>query len=234
MRQILSIFLALIITVLLFTGMGDLSRSFYISFDGFPFFAVIFLGGIIATWFSTENKMRYSVYYGVIFAVMYGFFYHLFSVNRFIALILISIIAGMGGAIAKNEKNIIKNLLNNKFQGKNKIFFINLYKRNKRVLIASIVIFFASVLIDGVGPYLSSSFNHFITNLMIHYLSAIENKGLGEGTTLSIFVNNSNVAFFDMYIYGILFGITSSIELAYTGFIIGFTIFKYPFSIFYM
>ena len=235
MRPILSIFSALIITLLLFLGTGYLSH-FDTSLNGFPFFAFVFLGGMITTWFSMENKIRYSIYYGIIFVVWYGFFYNLFSLNHFIILIVIlilnSIIAGMGGTLAKNEKNAIKNLLNNKFRGKYNCFFINLYKRNKRVLTASLIIFFASVLIGGAGPYLSSSFNHFMTNFMINYLSTIEH--MGKLTTLYIFVNNSNVAFFTMYIGGILFGITSIIGLAEAGLVIGFTVFKYPFTIFYL
>lgn len=231
MKPILSIFSALIITILLFLGMGYLSH-FNISLNGFPFFAIVFLGGMMATWFSMGNKIRYSVYYGIIFAVWYGFFYDLLSLNHFIILILNIMVAGMGGTIAKNEKNTIKKLLNSKFRGKYKSFFVNLYKRNKKVLTVSLIIFFASVIIGGLGPYLSSSFNHFMTNFMINYLSIIER--IGKLTTLYIFVNNSNVAFFTMYIGGILFGITSIIGLAESGLVLGFAVFKYPFTIFYL
>jgi stage II sporulation protein M len=231
MRSILSIFLALIITFLLFLAMTTLEILFNIYLNEFPFFAIVFLGGIIATWLSTKNKIRYSIYYGIIFAVIYGFFYSFYSV-LFTSLILTPIIAGIGGTIAKNEKNTIKNLLNNKIQGKYKSFFINLYKRNKRVLIASLIIFFASVLIGGVGPYLSSSFNQYMTNLMTNYISLIEHALKLPATY--IFINNSRFAFFDMYIYGILFGITSAIELAYTGLVVGFAFVKYPFTPFYL
>jgi len=230
MRPILSIFFALIITILLFLGMAYLHQSFNISLDGFPFFAVIFLCGAIATWFSMENKIRYGVYYGIVIAVMYGFFLD----APFITLILIPIAAGMGGYIAKNDKDSIKKLLGSKSQIKYKSFFINLYNRNKIVLIASLVIFFASVLIGGIGPYLSSSLNHFMTNLTVQYLSAIASKGLGVGTTLSIFLNNSNIAFFYMYIGGILLGIPSILGLVELGLIIGFQSFKYPFTLFYI
>ena len=230
MRPILSIFLALITTILLFLGMGYLSQSFDVSFDGFPLFAVIFLGGAITTWFSTENKMRYSAYYAVIVAVVYKFSFNFLFMSYFILLSLI--IAGMGAAIAKNEKNTIKNLLNNKFQGKYKNFFMNLYKRNKRVLIASLIIFFAFVLIGGIGPYLSSSFNHLMTDLIGNYLSILER--MAKLNTLSLFINNSNNAFVTAYIYGIFFGITSAIDLIYLGIINGFTIVKYPIMIFYL
>lgn len=71
------------------------------------FFAVIFLCGGIATWFSTKNKIRYGIYYGVIVAVIYGAFYG-FSERNSITLILILIIGGMGSYIAKNERNTLK------------------------------------------------------------------------------------------------------------------------------
>jgi len=232
MRPILSIFLSLITTILLFIGIGYLSQLLDVSFEGFPFFVVIFLGGVIVTWFSTGNKIRYSIYYGVIFAVVNGFFYNFLSLSFFISLILISIIAGMGGSIAKNEKNTLKNLFNNKFRGKYKSFFINLYKRNKKVLIASLIIFFVFVLIGGVGPYVSNPFDSLMTDLIGNYLSILER--LAKLTTLSLFVNNSNNAFFDEYIYGIFFGITSAIDLAFLGIINGFTFVKYPIMIFYI
>ncbi len=228
MRPILSIFSALIVSILLLLCMTYLSLSFNIYLEGFPFFAVIFLGGIIATWFSTKNKTRYSIYYGVIFAVIYGFF----SAKLLIALILIPLLATMGGSIAKNEKNTIKNLINNKFQGNYKNFFIDLYKRNKIVLMASLIIFFASVVIGGAGPYLSGSFNQFITNLMINYLSNLTH--LTNVNTLSIFLNNSNIAFLYMYIGSIFFGISSIIELIFIGLFNGFTFVKYPFTLFYL
>ena len=219
--------LALITTFLLLLGMAYLSQSFDVSFDGFPVFAVIFLGGVIATWFSTENKMRYGVYYGVIVAAVYGFFYNIF----FTLLIFNLVIGGMGGAIAKNEKNTIKKLLNNTFRGKYKSFFINLYKRNKRVLIASLIIFFVSVLIGSVGTYLSSLFNQYMTNSMGNYVLLVESTL--RLSAIHIFMNNSSVAFY-MYIYGILFGITGTIEMAYIGISLGFVFVKFPFTPFYL
>lgn len=69
---------------------------------------------------------------------------------------------------------------------------------------------------------------------MVNYLLAIEGKGLGEGTTLSIFMNNSTLAFLYMYIGGIFFGITSVRGLIEAGFVIGFTVAKYPLAIFYL
>ncbi|HML04426.1 MAG TPA: stage II sporulation protein M [Methanobacterium sp.] len=229
MKPVLSIFLALIISIPLSLSIFYLSD--FGNYPGFTFIliTVFILGGGIATWFSTENKIRYSLYYSIIFALIYGFF----TLTLISSLILAAIFAGIGGVIAKNEKNNIKNLIKNKFRANYKSFFINLYNRNKRVLIASLTIFFASVLIGGTGLYLSSSFNHFITNLMVHYLSAIEDKGLGVGTTLSIFLNNSTAALY-MYFGGILLGITSIIELVYVGLIVGFTVVKYPFSIVYL
>jgi len=230
MRPVLSILLALIISILFSSGIFYLAYLGILGIFTFILITVFVLCGGIATWFSTENKARYGLYYGILFALIFGFFTH----TLIGLLILTPISAGIGGIIAKNEKNTIKNLLNNKFQGKYKSFFINLYKRNKRVLIASLIIFFASVIMGSIGPFLSSSFNHFITNLMVNYLSAIEGIGLGEGNTLSIFLNNSTVAVLYMYTGGILFGITSIIELVYAGLIVGFTVVKYPFSIFYI
>lgn len=228
MRPILSIFLALIISVLFS------SCIFYLAYLGILgnftviLITIFVLCGGIATWFSTENKARYGVYYGLLFALIFGFFTH-----TIIGLLILSpIFAGIGGVIAKNEKNTIKSLLNNKFQVNYKSFFINLYKRNKIVLIVSLTIFFVSVLISGIGPYLSSSFNQFITNLMINYLSAVANIGIK--TTLAIFLHNSNVAFFSLYIGGLFFGISSIMELVYIGFINGFIFVKYPFTMIYI
>jgi stage II sporulation protein M len=223
MKPILSIFFTLIITVILLNILHvffDLNAYSNL----LPFLVVYILCGGLVTWISTENRIRYSLYYGIIFAAIYGVF-----TNYFMTL-MVPVLAVMGGYIAKNEKGTVKSLLNNKFQGKYKSFFINLYKRNKIFLIASAVIFFAFLIIGGIGPYLSSSFNHFMTNSTIHYLSVITSIK----PPLSIFLTNSTTAFLYMYIGGISFGIISTIELAQLGLINGFLIVKYPFIIFYL
>lgn len=98
-------------------------------------------------------------------------------------------------------------------------------------LFASLIIFSASVLIGGIGPALSGSFNQFMTNFVINYLSVPISTG--KGTTLSIFMNNSNFAFLYMYLGGIPFGTISIGELASLGLINGFLFAKYHFIIFY-
>ena len=147
-------------------------------------------------------------------------------------ILMVPLLAVMGGSIAKNEKGTLKNFLNNKFHGNYKSFFIDLYKRNKIVLLASSIIFLASLIIGGIGPYLSSSFNIYMTNFTIHYLSVL--KSITKVDTLSIFLNNSTVAFLYMYIGGISFGIISTMKLAQMGLIDGFLITKYPYAIFYI
>jgi stage II sporulation protein M len=224
MKPVLSILLAVIITFILLI----ILKVFYLSTYSnlFPVLVVYILVGGLVTWISTENKIRYSLYYGIIFAAIYG-------VHRTYSMTLIvPLLAVMGGSIAKNEKGTVKNFLDNKFQGKYKSFFINLYKRNKIFLLASSIIFFASLIIGGIGPYLSSSFNIYMTNVTTNYLSVL--KSITKVDTLSIFLNNSTVAFLYMYISGISFGIISIIKLAQMGLIDGFLFTKYPYAIFYI
>jgi stage II sporulation protein M len=223
MKPILSILLTVIIIFIL----QIILKAFYLSTYSSLFPIVVYiLGGGLVTWISTGNKIRYSLYYGMIFAAFYG-------VHRNYSMILmVPFLAVMGGSIAKNEKGTVKNFLDNKFQGEYKSFFMNLYNRNKIVLLTSSIIFFTSLIIGGIGPYLSSSFNSYITNLTIHYAPLI--KSTTKIYTLSIFLNNSTVAFLYMYIGGIFFGIISTIKLAQTGLIAGFVIVKYPFAIFYI
>lgn len=229
MKPILSISSA----ILSILGIMDLGifLSIYLSRFTFIIFIIIILGGGIATGFSTGNKIRYSVYYGilsdgVLFAMIWGFLLR----NCFL-IILIPIIAGVGGLIAKNEKDTIKHLLNNNFQNKHRDFLISLYKRNKMFLIVSLVLFSVSVVIGGIGTFLSSSFNPLMTNVMVNYLSGLST---GKVTTLSIFLDNSTIAVLYDYIGGISFGIIIIMHLARLGLIFGFTVVKSPVSILYL
>lgn len=92
MRSSLSIFLALIITFLLNVVLTNV-----VSLEGLLFYVIYVLGGGIATWYSTDGKIRYAVYYGIISALIFGFFLH----NLIVALILVPILAGIGGFTAK-------------------------------------------------------------------------------------------------------------------------------------
>lgn len=94
MKPVLSILLALIITILLFICEICLDITLNIYLGSFTLFLFI-LGGGIVTWFATDKKIKYSLYYGVIFAVIGFLFEGLF------ALILIPILAVIGGFLAK-------------------------------------------------------------------------------------------------------------------------------------
>ncbi len=227
MKQFLSIISALIITIgawfALIKTYHFLSLSMVYTI---PFFAFIFLGGVISTWYSAKVKIKYSVYYGIILVLMYGFYYG--PRNSLLAILVILVLSVMGGYTAKNEKNESDNRPKISY----KSFFINLYKRNKDVLIVSSSIFFISVLIGGIYPFISISFHHLMVSFMTVYLSALIH--MGHLNSLSIFLNNSTIAVSNLYIYGLFFGITPTIGLVETGLIIGFTFFQYPFTIFYI
>lgn len=229
MKPVLSISLALITTFLLIFGMISVLINLVPSTSiKLPIFSVIFLGGVIATGFSNGNKIRYSVYYAIIILVL-GIF--LFSLS--FTSILIPICAVIGGIIAKNEANTIKNLvLYNEFNGTFKGFFVDLYNRNKLFLTASLAIFLFSVLIGAIGPFFSVSFNQLMTNLMLHYFSVVHTH---KFTTLAVFLNNSNIAFSYMYLGGISFGIINTLEIVYLGALNnGFIFVKYPRIIIYI
>ena len=86
MRPALSIFAALVITILLIV---------VIPYSGILNFFIFILGGGIVIWVSTENKVKYSLYYGIISLVIFGFF-----LDNLI-IVIIPIFAGIGGVIAK-------------------------------------------------------------------------------------------------------------------------------------
>ncbi len=228
MKKVLSIISALIITILAWIVLIKTYHflSLNLVSDSIPFIVLVFLGGVISTWYSTGVKIKYSVYYGLILVLIYGFYFGLG--NHLLTMVVFFLIAAMGGYTAKNEKD----LWENKSIINYKTFFINLYKRNSSVLIASSTIFFVSALVGGIYPFISVSFHHFIVNFMIVYLSALVH--MGHVNTLSIFLNNSTIAVLNLYIYGLFFGIPPTIGLIETGLIIGFSFFQYPFTIFYI
>ncbi len=120
---------------------------------------------------------------------------------------------------------------NNSFEVKYKMFFINLYRRNKSLLIVAAAVFFASVLIGGIGPFLYGPFDQYMTKYLIHAVSTMKTEV--DGTTLSLFMHNSTNAFF-MYFGGIFFGIIDIIQLIVNGVLFGFITAKNPISIFYI
>ena len=72
MKPIFSIISALLITLLPFFVLYDTRITFQIHTISLIFLFIIFMivGGGISTWFSNENKIIYSVYYGIISLVM--------------------------------------------------------------------------------------------------------------------------------------------------------------------
>jgi stage II sporulation protein M len=225
MKAILSIFLAWIITFILLCVLK--TAYLVLSLDVtlilfFPFFIVIIICGGLATWISSETKIRYSIYYGIIISGIYLFY----TPNLDMASIA-PLLAGMGGYIGKNEKGTIKILWDNKFKGDYKKFFTGIYKRNKTVLTVSTGIFFVSVIIGGIVPHFSSSFNNYMMSFIKNHMSFYDTFPI---TTLSVFLYNSTVAFSYLYIGGIALGIINSIELVVIGLINGISCFKNPFT----
>lgn len=94
MKPFLSILLALIITILLFIGEVGLIMALNTNLGSLTVFIFI-LGGGIATWFAAGKKVRYSIYYGLISALI------ALVLGNYIVLILIPILAGIGGFLGK-------------------------------------------------------------------------------------------------------------------------------------
>lgn len=239
MKPLLSILLALIISILL-TSLIYIVESCSTETTGAllggAIYFITFFGGLIATWFSIEDKSRYGLYYGLIFSGMFAFLaiffeYWIFLVKYSFFFSITPIIGLCGGIIAKNEKINTKSLYANKFQINYKNFFMNLYKRNKIVLIVSLTIFMVSLFIGGLSSFHSGPFNQYVTNLIVHYLSSLMVKKVGTG---SIFLNNITYSLIYLYIDGIFFGIQSTLSLIVSGLILGFQFFKYPFIVFYL
>ncbi|AEG17986.1 hypothetical protein [Methanobacterium paludis] len=109
MKPSLSIKQVLLITILYFLFLTYLHVFLGMSLFSLTFYIVFVLGGGIVTWllmevtwFSAKNKMSYGVYYGVILAVIGGFI--LGYVNLLTLIILILILAGIGGFIVIRNK----------------------------------------------------------------------------------------------------------------------------------
>ena len=119
------------------------------------------------------------------------------------------------------------------FQGKYNKFFIDLYRRNKTFLIAATAIFMVSVFIGVMGHFLSSQFDQYMTKELVSVIRSLKESTNG-GTTLAIFLHNSMIALFNLYIVGIIFGITNILSLVENGILVGFTMAKYPVSAFYI
>lgn len=91
--------------------------------------------------------------------------------------------------------------------------FKGVYKRNKKLLILSAIIFFASLFIGVLmGYFLPNAIGNFVINTA-HQISQV------KITTVSIFMNNVKVALM-IYIGGLI-GIIPAVLLFYNGFIIG-------------
>jgi len=100
MNPILSIFLAVLITIFLVPFLGFLDLNL-----GMLHYIVFVLGGGLALWFSTRNRIRYSLYYGLIIAIYFLILFYFYASSiDFLFLVLILIFSVAGGYIAKNVK----------------------------------------------------------------------------------------------------------------------------------
>jgi uncharacterized membrane protein SpoIIM required for sporulation len=233
MKPILSIVTALFVTIIPFFILFDIGLLFSINPISLIFLFVTFMiiGGGISTWFSNDNKIIYSVYYGLISLIICGIIIQLYFGNSYYMYLLAPFVAGSAGVIAKNERKNIKIELNNISNIDYKRFFSDLYKRNKIFLNASIVIFLASLIAGSVGPLLSGSFHNFMINLTLNYFSNIRGD---NPTTFAIFLNNSTLAFLYLYIGGFGFGIISTLQLTKIGLLTSFISIEYPYSILFL
>ena len=100
MKPFESILVALIITIILFITIDNLANSVDVHLAVFTLL-LYFLGGVLATGLSKEYKIRYGLYYGLITASIYSFFFKL-PLNA----LLIIILGTLGGFIIAmtNEK----------------------------------------------------------------------------------------------------------------------------------
>ena len=233
MKPVLSIISALLITVIPFFVLFDIGLSYGIHFISLTFLFIMFIviGGGLSTWFSDENRIRYSLYYGVISLLIFGIILEIYFGDSSRIYFLAPIFAGFAGVITKNEKDKIRNIFNNISYMSYKGLFVNLYRRNKIFLNVSIVIFLISLIIGSVGPFISSSFHSYMINLTLNYFSDIRGD---SPTTLSIFLNNSTLAFLYLYIGGFGFGIISTLQLIKIGLLTSFISVQYPKSIIFL
>ena len=102
----------------------------------------------------------------------------------------------------------------NKFLSKYNMFFKGVYKRNKRLLVVSTVIFFVSLIIGVVIGYI---YPDFIGNLLTEFSNELSSQV--DISTLSIFTHNIKTALM-VYAGGII-GIVTAALLSVNGFIIG-------------
>ena len=233
MKPISAIISASLITLIPFFIIYNIGLIFHINSLILIFIFIIFiiLGGGISAWFSNDNKIRSSIYYGLISLMLSGIVLQLVFGLSHLMFLLAPIFAVFGGVIAKNEKDNIENILNNQFHADYKFFFINLYKRNKVFLIVSLCIFLGSMIVGGVGSFISSSFHDFMINLTTNYFSDIRGA---SPTTFAIFLNNSTLAFVYLYLGGFGFGIFSTLQLIKIGLLTSFITVEYPNSILYL
>jgi stage II sporulation protein M len=104
-------------------------------------------------------------------------------------------------------------ILNNKFNFYN--LFIDLYNRNKKILITSALIFIIAVLIGILMGYFEPEITK---NFLITLLNALRSSHI-EKTTISIFLNNFRAALIT-YTGGVI-AIIPAFELFYNGLVYG-------------
>jgi stage II sporulation protein M len=233
MKPVLSIITALFITVIPLCVLFSIGISYGIHFISLTFLFIMFMviGGGLSTWLSDGNRIRYSLYYGAISLLLFGIILQVYFGDSSRMYLLAPIFAGFAGVITKNEKDKIRNILNDRSYVNYKGLFVNLYRRNKIFLNVSIVMFLISLIIGAVGPFISSSFHDYMINLTLNYFSDI--RGVSP-TTISIFLNNSTLALLYLYIGGFGFGIISTLQLIKIGLLTSFISAEYPKSIIFL
>jgi stage II sporulation protein M len=233
MKPVLSIITALLITAIPFFILFDIGLIYGLHYISLIFLFIIFIviGGGLSTWFSDDNRIRYSLYYGLISLILFGIILQVYFGDTSHIYLLAPIFAVFAGVIIKNEKGKIKNLLNNRSYVSYKGLFVNLYRRNKIFLNISALIFLASMIVGSAGPFISGSFHTYMINLTLNYFSDLRGD---SPTTLSIFLNNSTLAFIYLYIGGFGFGIISTLQLIKIGLLTSFISVEYPKSIIYL
>ena len=233
MKPVLSIIIALIITAIPFFVLFDMGLIYGFHFISLIFLFIIFIviGGGLSTWFSDGNRIRYSLYYGLVSLILFGIILQLIFKDTYHMYLLAPIFAVFAGVITKNEKDNVKNLLNNRYYVNYKGIFVNLYRRNKVFLYVSSGIFLVSLIVGVVGPFISGYFHNYMINLTLNYFSDIRGD---SPKTLSIFLNNSTLAFLYLYIGGFGFGIISTLQLIKIGLLTSFISVVYPKSIIYL
>jgi uncharacterized membrane protein SpoIIM required for sporulation len=102
-------------------------------------------------------------------------------------------------------------------------FFSGLYSRNETLLWTSAGIFLGSIIIS----YLFAGMLDAILAPLLQSFQKKASEGAIKLETLSIFLNNVNIAFF-IYIGGILIGIVTAFLMISNGAFIGYVASKYP------